>query len=121
MTVSVFHPKMITGLRRGSVVVVGAAVVAALLLPGTSVSASAPADAPGAPGASATWTTGDKEGLGTSITTTSKVWYTLTGGTMSEVYYPNGNTPNVRELQFAVSDGKSFTQRESDPTVRPGQ
>lgn len=80
--------------------------------------AAAPADAPGAPGASATWTTGDKEGLGTSITNDSKVWYTLTGGTMSEVYYPNGNTPNVRELQFAVSDGTSFTQRETDPTVQ---
>ena len=72
---------------------------------------------PGGPGASATWTTGDKEGLGTSTTTASKVWYTLTGGTMSEVYYPNGNTPNVRELQFAVTDGKTFTQRETDATV----
>jgi glucan 1,4-alpha-glucosidase len=74
-------------------------------------------DAPGGPGASATWTTGDKEGLGTSITTGSKVWFTLTGGTMSEVYYPSGNTPNVRQLQFAVTDGRTFTQLETDDTV----
>jgi len=94
-----------------------AALLSGLLLPVTPAWA-APTDAPGGPGASATWTTGEKEGLGTSITTDSKVWYTLTGGTMSEVYYPNGNTPNVRELQFAVSDGKSFTQRETDPTVQ---
>lgn len=74
-------------------------------------------DAPGAPGGSATWTTGDKEGLGTSVTQQSKVWYTLTDGTMTEVYYPSGDTPNVRELQFAVTDGASFTQLETDDTV----
>src|SRR6478752_4790735 len=86
---------------------------------GTAAAAPPPADAPGGPGASATWTTGDKEGLGTSTTTASKVWYTLTGGTMSEVYYPNGNTPNVRELQFAVTDGKTVTQRDTDVTDTP--
>lgn len=78
---------------------------------------AAASDAPGAPGAAATWTTGDKEGLGTSRTTASKVWYTLTGGTLSEVYYPSGVTPNVRELQFAVTDGSTWTQLETDPTV----
>jgi glucan 1,4-alpha-glucosidase len=93
---------------------------AAALLGATAVpvhAALAAADAPGSPGAAATWTTGDKEGLGTSVTSTSKVWYTLTGGTMSEVYYPSGDTPNVRELQFAVTDGQSFVQRETDDTV----
>lgn len=78
---------------------------------------AAAGDAPGSPGASATWTTGDKEGLGSSTTVQSKVWYTLTGGAMSEVYYPSGDTPNVRELQFAVTDGKKFTQLETDDTV----
>ncbi len=36
---------------------------------------------------------------------------------MSEVYYPNGQTPNTRELDFAVTDGSSWTQLETDPTV----
>ena len=37
---------------------------------------------------------------------------------MSEVYYPSGVTPNVRELlQFAVTDGASWTQLETDATV----
>ncbi|HEU4329854.1 MAG TPA: glucan 1,4-alpha-glucosidase [Lapillicoccus sp.] len=95
-----------------------ATALAAALVGVTAPSAdAAPPDAPGAPGAAATWTTGDKEGLGTSRTTASKVWYTLTGGTMSEVYYPSGVTPNVRELQFAVTDGSTWTQLESDPTV----
>ncbi len=119
MKVSVFRRRVdgSAGSRRRSALVTAAAVLAGVLLPVTPVWA-APTDAPGGPGASATWTTGDKEGLGTSISTGSKVWYTLTGGTMSEVYYPNGNTPNVRELPFAVSDGASFTQREADPTVQ---
>ncbi|MEA3552678.1 glucan 1,4-alpha-glucosidase [Pseudarthrobacter sp. C1] len=80
--------------------------------------ASAEAEpAPGAPGASATWTKGDKEGVGSSVSTASKVWYTLTEGTLSEVYYPRADTPNTRELQFAVSDG-SRTQRENEDTTR---
>ena len=88
------------------------------LCAGTAV--AAPADAPGAP-ARRTWTTGDKEGLGTSPAR-SKVWYTLTGGTMSEVYYPGGDTPNVRELQFAVTDGSivhpARDRRHGDPDGR---
>ncbi|MFG2196745.1 glucan 1,4-alpha-glucosidase [Streptomyces sp. NPDC048639] len=73
-------------------------------------------DAPGGPGADATWTTGDKEGVGTALSERSKVWYTLTGGGMSEVYYPSADTPNVRQMQFAVTDGNSFTQREDQHT-----
>ena len=93
------------------------ALVAALLGLTARTAEAAAADAPGAPGATATWTTGDKEGIGTSRSSASKVWYTLTGGTMSEVYYPSGVTPNVRELQFAVTDGATWTQLESDDTV----
>ena len=93
------------------------ALVGALVGLSARAADAAPADAPGAPGAAATWTTGDKEGLGTSQSSASKVWYTLTGGTMSEVYYPSGVTPNVRELQFAVTDGASWTQLETDATV----
>ena len=46
------------------------------------------ANAPGAPGAKATWTPADKDGFGTPTTTASKVWYTLSGGELTEVYYP---------------------------------
>jgi Glucodextranase, domain N len=77
---------------RWATLAIAAAVVGALLA-AVQPATAATADAPGAPGASATWTTGDKEGLGTSTTVQSKVWYTLTGGTMSEVYYPSGDTP----------------------------
>ncbi|NJP30179.1 MULTISPECIES: glucan 1,4-alpha-glucosidase [unclassified Microbispora] len=90
-----------------------------ILLPQTPPApAAAEADPPGAPGAAATWSTGDKEGVGTSATRESPVWYTLAGGALSEVYYPNGGVPNVRSLDFAVTDGSTFTQRESQNTRR---
>jgi glucoamylase len=35
--------------------------------------------APGAPGARALWTAGNKDGFGTATTPASRVWYTLGG------------------------------------------
>jgi glucoamylase len=70
--------------------------------------------APGAPGARALWTAGSKDGFGTSTTLASKVWYTLSAGEMTELYYPNLGTPAVRDLQFVVTDGKSWVERERE-------
>ena len=72
--------------------------------------------APGAPGAPALWTSGDKDGFGTSTTPASTVWHTLGGGELTEVYYPDLGTPAVRDLQFVVSDGKSWVDREREDT-----
>src|SRR3954451_15683298 len=90
-------------------------VAAACALPAT---ASAAGPAPGAPGDNAIWTPADKEGYGTSTTTTSKVWHTLGDGKLTEVYYPDLGTPSVRDLQFVVSDGKTFAEPESDATTQ---
>src|SRR3954465_2878094 len=80
--------------------------------------AGAQATAAVAPGASANWTTGNKQGLGTSVGTDSKVWYTLSGGATSEVYYPSGDIANVRSLDFAVTAGSTFVDRESQDTTQ---
>ena len=95
------------------------AVVAAsvLALLATGFAGAAPTlGAPGAPGDRAVWTPADKDGFGTSTTTRSKVWYTLNNGELTEVYYPDLGTPSVRDLQFIVSDGATFAERESDAT-----
>jgi glucoamylase len=63
-------------------------------------------EAPGGPGALPTWTPANKEGVGTSTAVNSRVWFTLQGGTLSEVYYPQLDSADVRRLEFAVSDGK---------------
>jgi hypothetical protein len=68
---------------------------------------------PGVATAATDWTEADKDGYGTSTTTTSKVWHTLDDGRLTEVFYPDLGTPSVRTLEFVVSDGKRFTQRDT--------
>jgi glucoamylase len=72
--------------------------------------------APGAPGAKAFWTPANKQGFGTAMTRQSKVWHTLQAGELTEVYYPDLSTPALRDLQLIVTDGKTFTDRETDAT-----
>lgn len=72
--------------------------------------------APGGPGKRADWTEADKTGFGTARTRSSNVWFTLHRGRMSEAYYPNLSTPSVRTLELVVTDGRTFTDRESTDT-----
>ena len=58
--------------------------------------------APGAPGQDAKWANAGKQAVGTSNTLQSKVWFTLRGGVLSEVFYPTVDMPNVQVLQFIV-------------------
>src|SRR3954471_2272169 len=69
---------------------------------------------PAAASAATTWTEADKDGFGTSTTTQSKVWHTLDDGALTEVYYPDLGTPSVRDLQFVVSDGATYSERERE-------
>src|SRR5215216_4757059 len=108
-----------SGVLRPWVVVVAAVLVASCLviaLTGLAEAASSSLSAPGAPGDPAVWTPADKDGFGTSTTTASKVWYTLNDGELTEVYYPDLGTPSVRDLQFIVSDGQTFAEREAEAT-----
>lgn len=65
--------------------------------------------APGAPGQDAHWASAGKQAVGTSNTAESKIWFTLEGGTLSEVFYPTVDTPNVRLLQFIIVNPKTKT------------
>ena len=73
---------------------------------------------PGAPGKDAQWASSGKQGVGTSATAASKVWFTLEGGAMTEVYYPDVTTANVHLLQFiAVNIRSGKTETEQDDTI----
>ncbi len=63
--------------------------------------------APGGPGKDAQWATAGKQGIGTSATLESKIWFTLAQGVMTEVYYPDVTTANVHLLQFVVVNPKT--------------
>jgi glucoamylase len=62
------------------------------------------------------WTRADKQGFGTAVETTSRVWYTLSRGELTEVYFPRIDTPAVRDLELVVSDGRGPAERESTAT-----
>ena len=69
--------------------------------------------APGGPGAVAYWSLGRKDGVGSAYGATSTVWYTLAGGTLTEVFYPTTDTPDVTSLSFIVTDGRTFADQEA--------
>ena len=75
--------------------------------------ASAAPPAPGAPGAIHTWAPADKHGFGTARQPAGNAYFTLRASSLSEVYFPDLSTPSFRGLQFAVTDGRTFVDRET--------
>ena len=77
--------------------------------------------APGGPGSLSHFDLARKDCLGTARNTTSKVWFTVAGGVLSDVYYPTIDNTNVETLQYVVTDGSRFTDlqtRDMTSTVR---
>jgi glucoamylase len=67
-----------------------------------------PKTAFGSPGIEPRWTHGGKDGLGTAYAASSRVWFTFWNGIVTEVYYPTVDRPQIRDLQYLITDGKSF-------------
>jgi len=59
----------------------------------------------------------DKHGFGTAHDLRSKVWFTLRAAELSDVYYPGLGSPAIRDLEFAVTDGRTFLDRETRNAV----
>ncbi|RYG64903.1 glucan 1,4-alpha-glucosidase, partial [bacterium] len=66
----------------------------------------------GAPGIEPRWTNGAKEGVGTAYAASCRVWFTLWNGALTEVYYPTIDLPQIRDLQFLLTDGETFFHEE---------
>jgi glucoamylase len=64
--------------------------------------------APGGPGIPPRWTRGSKDAVGTAYSTSSRLWYTLANGVVTECYYQTIDSPQLRDLQYLVSDGETF-------------
>src|SRR5580765_4357906 len=92
-----------------SVFLVVGAVVAGSLAAAAPAAVAAPSSATGGPGALSHFDLARKDCLGTARNTTSKVWYTVAGGVLSDVYYPTIDNTNVETLQYVVTDGSTFT------------
>src|SRR4029079_14602218 len=90
----------------------GLAVAAAtcVVLEVASGAGTAPlSDAPDGPGALSHFDLARKDCLGTARNTTSKVWFTVANGILSDVYYPTIDNTNVETLEYVVTDGLTFT------------
>ncbi len=90
---------------------VAQALLALVLL---SVYGCGRAAAPGAPGATARWTSAAKQGIGTSVTLESKVWFSLGEGVLTELYYPALDQADVRLLELVVVDPQGAVEMERD-------
>jgi glucoamylase len=71
--------------------------------------AGAATPAPDGPGALSHFDLARKDCLGTARNRTSKTWYTIADGVLSDVYYPTADNTNVETLQYVVTDGSTFT------------
>jgi glucoamylase len=66
----------------------------------------------GHPGIEPRWTRSAKDAVGTAYSASSRVWYSLSSGILNEIYYPTIDRPQIRDLQFLISDGKTFVHEE---------
>jgi glucan 1,4-alpha-glucosidase len=81
--------------------------------------AAAPAATPAGdgPGALSHFDLARKDCVGTARNTTSKVWFTVANGVLSDVYFPTNDNTNVETLQYVVTDGSSFTDLQTRDTT----
>ncbi|HPC72944.1 MAG TPA: glucan 1,4-alpha-glucosidase [Syntrophales bacterium] len=71
-----------------------------------------PTSAPGWPGSPARWTSSAKSGVGTSLSSASLVWFTLSHGIINEVYYPRVDQACTRDMGLLVTGSRGFISEE---------
>src|ERR1700729_2954959 len=100
--------------RRPAVLVTAAAALTLIcgalqFQPASAAPVPAGTAASDGPGAASYFDLARKDCLGTAENTTSKVWYTVADGVLSDVYEPTIDNTNVSTLQYVVTDGSTFT------------
>lgn len=72
--------------------------------------------APGWPGIPPRWTSSAKDGVGTALSSNSRIWFTVSHGILNEVYFGRIDQACVRDLGLIVTDGRSFFSEEKRDT-----
>lgn len=67
---------------------------------------------PGAPGLPARWTSSAKSGVGTALTASSRIWFTISHGILNEIYYPRIDTACTRDIGLIVTDRSGYFSEE---------
>src|SRR5271167_3535348 len=68
--------------------------------------------ATGAPGIPPRWTRSAKDAVCTAYSSVSRLWFTTSAGVLNEIYFPTIDQPQVRDLQFLITDGETFFHEE---------
>ena len=66
----------------------------------------------GAPGVEPRWTSSVKDGVGTAYSASSRIWFTVSHGTLNEIYHPTIDHPQTRDMELLITDGVSFVHEE---------
>ncbi|MGC1107486.1 MAG: glycoside hydrolase family 15 protein [Candidatus Acidiferrales bacterium] len=78
--------------------------------------------APGHPGITPHWTSSSKSGVGTAVSSQSRLWFTISHGIINEIYYPNIDRADTRDFQLLVTDGLNFfseEKRDAEHKIEP--
>jgi len=70
----------------------------------------------GHPGIQPRWARSDKDGIVCAYSASSPIWATLSSGVVNEVYFPSIDSPQIRDLQFLLTDGETFFHDERRDT-----
>ncbi len=66
----------------------------------------------GAPGMDPRWSSARKDTVGMAYSASSCIWYTVSHGILNELYYPTIDRPQIRDMQFLLTDGETFAHEE---------
>ncbi|MGA3082959.1 MAG: glycoside hydrolase family 15 protein [Terracidiphilus sp.] len=66
----------------------------------------------GAPGLEPRWTSSVKDAVGTAYAASSRAWFTCAYGILNEIYHPTIDRAQVRDMEFLITDGETFTHEE---------
>ena len=66
----------------------------------------------GGPGLEPRWTSSKKDAVSTAYAASSKCWFTVSHGTLNEIYYPTIDRPQTRDMELLFTDGETFFHEE---------
>ncbi|MFC6645716.1 glycoside hydrolase family 15 protein [Granulicella cerasi] len=66
----------------------------------------------GGPGLEPRWTSSKKDAVLTAYAASSRIWATVSHGTLNEIYFPTIDRPQTRDMELLFSDGETFCHEE---------
>ena len=62
----------------------------------------------GSPGVQPRWTSSRKDAVSTAYSSSTRIWFTASHGTINEIYYPTIDRPQTRDMELLFTDEQTF-------------